>query len=62
VVRRDGLAGGGLVGLGALTRYSFGWLIVPVLCVIGLYFAQRRVVCAWSRCWRLWRYCAWPAP
>ena len=38
------LLAGGLVGLGALTRYSFGWLIVPVLAFFSLYFARRRVV------------------
>src|SRR5438445_1263538 len=35
---------GALVGLGALTRYSFGWLIVPVLAFFAFYFAKRRVV------------------
>src|SRR6185503_10079974 len=33
---------GVIVGLGALTRYSFGWLIVPVLGFFGLYFGPRR--------------------
>jgi hypothetical protein len=33
---------GGLVGLGALTRYSFGWLILPVLAFFALYFSHRR--------------------
>jgi hypothetical protein len=35
---------GGLVGLGALTRYSFGWLIFPVLAFVALYLNRRRVV------------------
>lgn len=35
---------GVLVGLGGLTRYSFGWLILPVLAFFGLFFAQRRLV------------------
>jgi hypothetical protein len=36
---------GGLAGLGALTRYSFGWLILPVLIFI--------LICAPSRRWAL---------
>ncbi|MEW6160985.1 MAG: glycosyltransferase family 39 protein, partial [Verrucomicrobiota bacterium] len=35
---------GVLTGLGALTRYSFGWLIVPVGLYFGLFFGTRRVV------------------
>src|SRR5213079_2465805 len=35
---------GGLVGLGALTRYSFGWLIVPVLAFFAIHFERRRIV------------------
>jgi len=35
---------GVIVGLGALTRYSFGWLILPVLGFFGLYFGQRRAM------------------
>ncbi|HXT39806.1 MAG TPA: glycosyltransferase family 39 protein, partial [Candidatus Angelobacter sp.] len=35
---------GGLLGLGALTRYSFGWLILPVLAFVALYLSRRRVV------------------
>jgi len=35
---------GALVGLGALTRYSFGWLILPVLVFFAFHFGQRRVV------------------
>lgn len=40
-----GLAGlaGVVVGVGALTRYSFGWLIVPVLLFIALYAGRQRV-------------------
>src|SRR5437660_3262297 len=52
---REGLRGGRwwvmmagltglIVGLGALTRYSFGWLILPVLGFFGLYFGQRRAM------------------
>src|SRR6266571_6888367 len=33
---------GVIVGLGALTRYSFGWLILPVLGFWVSYFGQRR--------------------
>ena len=33
-----------IVGLGALTRYSFGWLIIPVLGFFALYFGQRRAI------------------
>src|SRR5262245_4404768 len=32
-----------LVGVGALTRYSFGWLMLPVLGFFALYFGQRRM-------------------
>ena len=35
---------GGLVGLAALTRYSFGWLIVPVLAFFAIHFERRRIV------------------
>ena len=31
-----------LVGLGMLTRYSFGWLIIPVLIFLGIFCAIRR--------------------
>jgi hypothetical protein len=34
---------GVLVGLGALTRYSFGWLIIPVLGFLILFSGPRRV-------------------
>jgi 4-amino-4-deoxy-L-arabinose transferase-like glycosyltransferase len=33
---------GVLAGLGALTRYSFGWIIVPVVVFIVLFMPQRR--------------------
>jgi hypothetical protein len=33
---------GVIVGVGTLTRYSFGWMILPVLGFWGLYFGQRR--------------------
>jgi 4-amino-4-deoxy-L-arabinose transferase-like glycosyltransferase len=35
---------GAMVGLGGLTRYSFGWLIIPVLAFLILFGGQRRVV------------------
>jgi hypothetical protein len=37
---------GAMVGLGGLTRYSFGWLIIPVLAFLILFGGQRRVVLA----------------
>lgn len=37
-----GLAGL-LVGLGGLTRYAFGWLIIPVVVYVLIYFGERRV-------------------
>jgi len=38
-----GLAGA-MVGLGELTRYAFGWLIIPVLVFLILFGGQRRIV------------------
>ncbi len=35
---------GGLVGLGALTLYSFGWMILPVLAFFASHFERRRIV------------------
>ncbi|MBI3849863.1 MAG: glycosyltransferase family 39 protein [Verrucomicrobia bacterium] len=35
---------GALVGVGALTRYSFGWLMIPVFVFLLSFFGQRRVV------------------
>jgi hypothetical protein len=35
-------ATGALVGLGALTLYSFGWLILPAAAFLFLYFPERR--------------------
>ena len=37
---------GAMVALGGLTRYSFGWLIIPVLAFLILFGGQRRVVLA----------------
>lgn len=37
-----GAAAGVLVGLGALTRYSFGWLILPLAVYFGLFGGARR--------------------
>ncbi len=39
----NGIALGLLVGLGMLTRYSFGWLIIPVAVFVGLFGGFRRV-------------------
>ncbi len=36
------LAAGFLAGLGMLTRYSFGWLIVPVIFYVALFGGERR--------------------
>jgi 4-amino-4-deoxy-L-arabinose transferase-like glycosyltransferase len=38
-----GAAAGLLVGLGMLTRYAFGWLIVPVVVFFILFAGQRRM-------------------
>jgi hypothetical protein len=35
---------GAMVALGGLTRYSFGWLIIPVLAFLILFGGQRRIV------------------
>lgn len=32
-----------LLGLGVLTRYAFGWLLIPVLVYVGLVAGQRRL-------------------
>src|SRR5208283_3039242 len=40
-----GLAGA-LVGLGGLTRYAFGWLILPVVVFVILFGGQRRIMLA----------------
>jgi len=40
------IALGVLVGMGALTRYAFAWLIFPVLVFVLLFSGQRRVVLA----------------
>lgn len=32
-----------LLGLGTLTRYSFGWLIIPVMIYLGIFCAIRRM-------------------
>jgi 4-amino-4-deoxy-L-arabinose transferase-like glycosyltransferase len=36
------LAIGGLLGLGTLTRYAFGWLVIPVMVYLGIFCAIRR--------------------
>jgi 4-amino-4-deoxy-L-arabinose transferase-like glycosyltransferase len=36
------LAAGLLTGIGGLTRYGFGWLIIPVLAFLALFGGQRR--------------------
>ena len=38
------LAAGILVGIGALTRYAFGWAIIPVAVFLILFGSQRRTV------------------
>jgi hypothetical protein len=35
-------AAGALVGIGGLSRYSFAWMILPVLLFIGLFFKRHR--------------------
>jgi hypothetical protein len=35
-------ATGALVGLGGLSRYAFGWMIIPVLLFIGVFFKRDR--------------------
>lgn len=40
------VAAGLLVGLGMLTRYAFGWLILPVVVFLMLFGGQRRTVLA----------------
>ncbi len=35
---------GAMVGAGGLTRYSFAWLILPVMAFFALYFGQRRAM------------------
>jgi len=37
---------GVLAGVGAMTRYSFGWLILPVLAFLLLFGGERRVIVA----------------
>lgn len=37
-----GILVGGLVGLGTLTRYAFGWLLVPVLGFLAAFLGARR--------------------
>jgi len=38
------LAAGALVGVGALTRYAFGWAIIPVAVFLILFGGQRRIM------------------
>ena len=37
------LAAGGLTGVGALTRYAFGWTIIPVVVFLILFSGPRRI-------------------
>ena len=37
---------GAMVGLGGLTRYAFGWLIIPVLAFLIVFGGRQRVVLA----------------
>ncbi len=43
---RMAVLAGVLVGVGALTRYSFGWLILPVLVFLGSYLGQKKALLA----------------
>jgi 4-amino-4-deoxy-L-arabinose transferase-like glycosyltransferase len=43
-----GLVIGTLVGLGALTRYSFGWLILPVFAFLLVYVPRVRVMVSFA--------------
>jgi hypothetical protein len=38
------LAAGGLTGVGALTRYAFGWTIIPVALFLFFFSGQRRML------------------
>ena len=51
-----GLAGltGLLVGLGGLTRYSFGWLMLPVFLFLLSFFDQRRRVLCLAAAGHFW--------
>jgi 4-amino-4-deoxy-L-arabinose transferase-like glycosyltransferase len=40
------IATGVVAGTGALTRYAFGWVIIPVVLFLILFGGQRRVFCA----------------
>jgi hypothetical protein len=47
---RWAIMAGVLVGMGALTRYSFGWLILPVVAFFVLFFGQRAGSLALTAC------------
>ena len=60
-----------LVGLGALTRYAFGWLIIPVLAYLIIYFGRRRAMLGLAAVaaflvvmtpWMAWTYSKCGAP
>jgi hypothetical protein len=38
------IAAAALVGIGSLTRYAFGWLIIPVVIFLILFSGQRRIL------------------
>jgi 4-amino-4-deoxy-L-arabinose transferase-like glycosyltransferase len=40
------ITAGVVAGVGALTRYAFGWVIIPVTLFLILFGGQRRVMCA----------------
>ncbi len=46
------IACGALAGIGALTRYAFGWIIIPILVFLLLFSGQRRILphnpCVWG--------------
>src|ERR1043166_1720832 len=39
-----GIGLGLLLGVGALTRYSFGWLVLPVLLFVGLFGPRQKIL------------------
>lgn len=40
------IAAGAVVGIGALTRYAFGWMIIPVTVFLIFFSGPRRMTCA----------------
>jgi 4-amino-4-deoxy-L-arabinose transferase-like glycosyltransferase len=50
------VAAGVLVGVGALTRYAFGWTIIPVVVFLILFSGPKKGVTRWRR-WARLRSC-----